>query len=256
MPRGRATVSSVTSYVGKPFRVWRGGAWRPAYGWQRLRRHRYPPEIGSRWLADFDIPDLELFPDRYPGVHTVEFGAGLELTTLHLGLWLLSWPSRWGWTRALPAHADRLRSTADWLAEYGTDCGAMHVSMDGYRRGHRLTVTWTLVANGGDGPQVACTAAVVLARKLAAGTLVARGALPCVGLFSLEECMKALADFDVRATTERGPGLEQVPRVPVRATRTSTTASAAVPSRRRCRGTSARGCCASRRRAASGRASR
>jgi Saccharopine dehydrogenase NADP binding domain len=202
-PKGRATVASVTSYVGKQFGVWRGGAWRPAYGWQRLRRHRYPPAVGPRWLADCDVPDLELFPERYPGVHTVEFGAGLELAFLHFGLWLLSWPSRWRWTRGLNAHADRLRRGSDWFSSYGSDTGAMHVAMDGYRRAHRLSVTWTLVAKQGDGPQVPCTAAVVLARKLAAGTLVARGAMPCLGLFSLDECLKALADFNVRTTTER-----------------------------------------------------
>ena len=202
-PRGRATVASVASYVGKQFGVWRDGAWQPAYGWQRLRRHRYPPAAGDRWLADCDIPDLELFPERYPGVQSVQFGAGLELPLLHFGLWLLSWPSRWRWIRSLESHAERLRRGGEWLARYGSDTGAMHVTMNGYRRAHRLSVTWTLIAGQGDGPQIPCTPAIVLARKLAAGTLAARGALPCLGLFSLDECLKALADFHVRTTIER-----------------------------------------------------
>ena len=51
-PRGSATIASVASYVGRQFGVWDGGVWQPAYGWQGLRRHRYPPRVGSRWLAD------------------------------------------------------------------------------------------------------------------------------------------------------------------------------------------------------------
>jgi hypothetical protein len=200
---GSATFAAVAAGLGQRFGVWRGSVWQPAHGWQRLRRHRYPMIAGGRWLADFDAPDLELFPERYPGVNSVEFGAGLELPPLHLGLWLLSWPVRWGWLRSLARQADRLRRIAGAFARHGSDTGAMHVTMEGYRRARKLSVTWSLVARGGDGPQVPCTAAVVLARKLAAGTLAARGAMPCLGLFSLDECVRALADFDVRTTIER-----------------------------------------------------
>jgi hypothetical protein len=168
-----------------------------------LRRHRYPPAVGSRWLADCDIPDLELFPERYPGVQSVRFGAGLELAFLHFGLWLLSWPARWRWIAQLEAHAEGLRRGSDWLAARGSDVGAMHVELRGFRRGHRLTVIWTLVAGHGDGPQIPCTAAIVIARKLASGTLVARGAMPCVGLFSLDECLRELEAYDIRTMVER-----------------------------------------------------
>ena len=202
-PRGRATVASVASGVGKQFGAWHDGAWKPAYGWQRLRRHRYPPPVGTRWLADFDIPDLELFPERYPGVQSVQFGAGLELPPLHMGLWLLSWPSRWRWIRNLEAHADALRAGSDRFIRWGSDSGAMHVTMHGFRRAHRLSVEWTLIARQGDGPQIPCIAAIVLARKLAAGTLAARGAMPCVGLFSLDECLRELEGYDVRTIVER-----------------------------------------------------
>ncbi|MEO5764958.1 MAG: saccharopine dehydrogenase NADP-binding domain-containing protein, partial [Casimicrobiaceae bacterium] len=205
-PKARATVAAVTSCVGKQFGVWNGGAWQPAYGWQRLRRYRYPPAVGTRWLADCDVPDLELFPERYPGVQSVRFGAGLELPILHFGLWLLSWPSRWNWMRPLDAHAERLRRTGDWFHHFGSDADAMHVRMRGFRRSNPLAITWTLVAGRGDGPQVPSTPAVVLARKLAAGTLVARGAMACLGLFSLEECLRALDHFDVRTTIERTLG--------------------------------------------------
>ena len=205
-PNGSATVAAITSYVGKRFGVWHDGAWRPAYGWQRLRRYRYPPAVGRRWLVDCDVPDLELFPERYPGVQSVRFGAGLELPILHFGLWLLSWPSRWSWIAGLDTHADLLRKGGERFRNLGSDTGAMHVTMRGYRRSNPLAVTWTMVVGQGDGPQVPCTPAIVLARKLAAGSLVARGAMPCLGLFSLDECLRALDRFDVRTTIERTLG--------------------------------------------------
>ena len=205
-PNGSATVAAITSYVGRPFAVWDRGAWQPAYGWQRPRRHRYPPAVGTRWLADCDVPDLELFPERYPGVQSVRFGAGLELPILHFGLWLLSWPARWNWIARLDAYADRLRRASSWFRDLGSDVGAMHVHMRGFRRSNPLTINWTLVAGQGDGPQVPSTPAVVLARKLAAGALAARGAMPCLGLFSLDEALRALEKFDVRTTVERTLG--------------------------------------------------
>src|SRR5947207_1873942 len=60
-----------------------------------------------------------------------------------------------------------------------------------------------LTAGHGYGPQIPCTGAIVIARKLAAGTLAARGAMPCVGLFSLDECLRELEGYDVRTIVER-----------------------------------------------------
>ena len=56
-PRGMSTVSAVLSYCGKPFQVLVDGDWVTRYGWQDMRRHRYP-EFGSRLSAACDVPDL------------------------------------------------------------------------------------------------------------------------------------------------------------------------------------------------------
>ena len=55
----------------------------------------------------------------------------------------------------------------------------------------------SLSATAGDGPQIPATPAVVLARKLADGVLSTRGAMPCMGLFTLDEALAALDDFAV-----------------------------------------------------------
>ena len=62
--RGEATVKAILSYTGQPFKRWQDGQWVTVYGWQDIHKRHYPEPIGSRWLARYDIPDLELFPLR------------------------------------------------------------------------------------------------------------------------------------------------------------------------------------------------
>lgn len=49
----------------------------------------------------------------------------------------------------------------------------------------------------GDGPQIPCVPAIVLAKKLVANHCEIRGALPCVGLISLPEHIDELTDFKI-----------------------------------------------------------
>jgi saccharopine dehydrogenase-like NADP-dependent oxidoreductase len=64
-PPGRATMQGALGYAGKPFLQWCEGNWRSVHGWQGITRRRYPSPVGARWLADCDVPDLELFPRRF-----------------------------------------------------------------------------------------------------------------------------------------------------------------------------------------------
>jgi len=85
-PRGAATIAGVFSYVGMPFNWLSGGEWVTAYGWQDIRRVLIEG-LGTRWAAACNVPDLELFPARYPSVQTVEFRASLEVPLQHGALW-------------------------------------------------------------------------------------------------------------------------------------------------------------------------
>jgi Saccharopine dehydrogenase NADP binding domain len=206
-PRGVATVAAILSYVGRPLQMWKNGQWSNVFGWQGLRRERYPAPAGTRWLGNCDVPDLILFPPRYPGLKTLRFGAGLELGMLHLGLWLLSWPVRWHLLPRLDRWARGLKRISEWFLAWGSDAGAMHVRLRGAAvDGKPLTLTWILIAGSGDGPQVPATAAIVLARTLARGQLPACGARPCLDLFSLEEFLAALGDYDIRVQVQRERG--------------------------------------------------
>ena len=197
-PRGVATVRSILSYCGKPFLAWRQGKWQSIIGWQGLIRRRYPQPMGARWLSDCDIPDLTLFVQRYPGVNTIRFKAGLELSSLHLGTWLLSWFSRWGWINNVAQHAALLKGMSEWFYRFGSTVGGMHVELQGLDQQQQLKkTTWYLIAKDGDGPQVPCTAAVILAKKFQRQALSQTGACACMGFIAKAEFDEEFGQFAI-----------------------------------------------------------
>ena len=191
-PRGVATLEAVLSYCGKPFTVWQQGRWQSAYGWQDMHRFRYP-DFGHRWLSRCDVPDLQLFPARYAGVQRVRFDAGLELALAQWTFWLLAGVVRMGLMRNASVLARLLQTWGSLFDGLGSNVGGMHIGLSGVDYDAQPTrIDWHLVARRGHGPEIPCIPAIVLARKLAAGTLTARGALPCMGLMSLAEFAEAV----------------------------------------------------------------
>jgi hypothetical protein len=188
IPRGAATLASVLTYCGRPFTRLEDGQWRTVHGWQSIRRHAYRT-LGTRWMAACDVPDLELFPRRYPGVRTVTFDAALELWPLQWGMWLMAVASRVGLVRDWSPHAGWLQRLAALFDRFGSDLGGMQVRLRGPGGG----VDCELTAPAGQGPEIPALPAVILARKLAAGSLRTRGATPCMGLFDLDEFREAAA---------------------------------------------------------------
>ena len=206
-PPGLATVRAVLGNCGRPIPQWRGGAWSTTHGWQSLRRHEFRGAPMARWLCDCDVPDVSLFPARYPSVSSVRFGAGVELSIAHLGLWMLSGLRRIGLAPDLRPFALPLMRAAGAFRFMGTGRSAMFVRLRGTGPdGREMVLDWELVAEGNEGMNVPCMAAVALARKLAAGELPATGAMPCVGLVSLEEYLAELSGLKIKVTGATGAG--------------------------------------------------
>ncbi len=197
---GEATVASILGAVGKPFTTLRDGIMATAHGWQPLVTHR-GADTGTRWLGACDIPDLDLFPTRYPTLKTQRFLAGVEVRLFHGGLWLLSWLVRARLVGSLEPMARPLLALKRRLGFLGSDRGLMFIRIDGRdRSGRPLTATWTLVAHQGHGPYIPGIPAVILARRLAAGLESQRGALPCLGLVTHADFDREVADLDIRQT--------------------------------------------------------
>jgi uncharacterized protein YbjT (DUF2867 family) len=200
-PRGEATIAGVLSYAGRPFQWLSRGAWRKAWGWQELRRVQFA--FGARWAAACDVPDLELFPRRYPTVRTVEFRAALELGVQHAALWLAAWLRRAGLRLPIERWAGPLNRFAALMDRFGSERGGMAIGLLGTRAdGTLVQIEWDLTADANHGPEIPCMAAILLVRKLARGEIPERGAFPCMGFLKLEEFESEFARWSIATQTE------------------------------------------------------
>lgn len=199
-PRGRSTISAVLSYCGRPFPVLVDGRREMLYGWQDLTCQQYPA-LGNRLSGACDVPDLELFPDYIAGLQTITFHAALESRREQISLWLMAWLTRAkivrNWEKLVPA----FQWIGDRLIGFGSDSGGMQISISGTgSNGVPKTLRWDLVARRNHGPEIPCTPASIVARKLIDGSVKKRGAIPCLGLFSMEDFELEVSDLDIAWT--------------------------------------------------------
>jgi Saccharopine dehydrogenase NADP binding domain len=193
--RGTATLESVFSYLGKPFSVWRGGRWTKTWGWMDLRR--VDLDVGKRLAAACDVPDLALLPARFPGVRSVRFHAAPEFAVQHLTLWCLAAVGRAGLPVPVGLWAKWLDRCAAAFDPIAGDKGGMAVTITGKdNNGRPVRRTWQLMAPAADGPEIPCMAALLLTRRLAAGSPLPSGAHACMGFLTL-------ADFEPQFTRWR-----------------------------------------------------
>lgn len=189
-PPGLATMAGVLGYAGKPVKQWRDGAWRTAHGWQDLTRREYPPPVGARWIANCDVPDLDLFPQRYAPVRTVVFRAGVGMTVGMLSTWAASWLVRAGLLTSLVPQVPALRKAAFAVERFGSKASAMHVTVRGLdAKSQSIARTWWLLAENDHGPEIPSFPAIALTRKLLRDEVSERGAMPCMGLLTVEEIL-------------------------------------------------------------------
>lgn len=198
--RGLATTEAILSYTGKPFKTLINGDQQDVFGWQALHARKYS-QLGWRLLGNCNVPDLELFPIMYPELKTVRFYAGLELPFIHTALWALSWLVRIGLVKKLESFASLLLKLSFLFDRFGSADSGFHMDLTGRDTGgQKKTLQFNLTARNGDGPFIPCMPAILLAKKLADDSIKERGALPCVGMITLNEYLDALGDLDISWT--------------------------------------------------------
>jgi hypothetical protein len=76
----------------------------------------------------------------------------------------------------------------------------MFVTLGGLGSDERsLRITWNLIAGSNHGRLIPCGAAIALTKKLLSATAPPpTGAMPCVGLLTVEEYLEPLRDLDIR----------------------------------------------------------
>jgi hypothetical protein len=206
--RGLGTAAAILSYVGKPFMILAAGRPKRVFGWQGIRAVRYP-ELGLRLFGYCDIPDLQLFPERYRDLLDLEFVAGHEVKLLHIGTWLLSWIVRFGFAKSLATHAEALLKLSFLFDPLGSDKSGFHMFLRGIDRdGRPAEIRVFMIARQMHGPNIPCLPAIILTRRIAAGEGVYSGARPCLGLIGLDELLGAMEGLDV-VTCASGPGFDE-----------------------------------------------
>ncbi len=200
--RGLATTAAILSYTGKSIPTLVDGEMADIYGWQDMRIRQYS-ELGRRFLGNCDVPDLALFPSRYPDLKNIRFYAGLEIPLVHVSLWGLSWLVRAGLIKRLEKLAPLLLKISYLFDWFGTSNSGFHMELSGKDlKGKDKVVIFELTARSGDGPYIPCMPAILLAKKLADGTLNETGAFPCMGFIDRDEYLNALSDMDITWTSK------------------------------------------------------
>lgn len=204
LERGYATVKSILSYTGHVFTTWEGNQWREVHGWMDSQTRDFGSPIGKRWLANINIPDLALFPNRYPSLKRVRFQAGLELAVMHHAMGGMAWLTKKHLVKSWAPFTQHCLGLSRLFYRLGTDNGGMQMKLAGKDQHQKpLTVEWTLIAENGVGPFIPTIASILIAKKLANGALKNIGAQACMDLFSLTEFMDYANQWGIYTRTER-----------------------------------------------------
>lgn len=195
--RGLATTAAILGYAGKPFLTRVNGEMAAVYGWQSLRARKYR-DLGWRLLGNCDVPDLALFPIRYPELQTIRFYAGLEIPFIHCTLWVLSYFVRMGLIRNLEKAAPLLLRLSFYFDFLGSSESAFHLSLRGKgQEDENKEIRFELIARNGDGPYIPCMPSILLTKKIVSRGISKVGAYPCVGMINSHEYLDALAALNI-----------------------------------------------------------
>jgi len=190
---GLSTVEGVLAYAGRPIKQLRDGRVHEVLGWQdlTLRRMRY---MGTRVLANVDVPDMDIFASRY-GARTLSFKAGSGLKLGGIANYLLAQAMRMGVVRDHAPWATRLHRWGLWFERFGDGKSAMYIDVQGIGVDDEpLSMNVQLTAMNDKGPEIPSCAAVALAAKISQGYLPEPGARACVGEITVDEYMAAIND--------------------------------------------------------------
>jgi len=190
---GLSTVEGVLAYAGKPIKQLKDGQVHEVPGWQDLTLRKMP-HLGTRLLANVDVPDMDIFAGRY-GARTLSFKAGAGLKLGGVANALFAQTQKIGLVRDHAAWAARLHRLGTWFEWIGDGKSAMYIDVRGLGvEGQPLSMTAQLTAWNDKGPEIPSCAAVALAAKMAQGYVPESGARPCVGEITVDEYMAAIND--------------------------------------------------------------
>jgi hypothetical protein len=189
-PLGLSVVAAIAGYAGTALPLRRDGADNVGLAMVEGRRWTIAPPGGPalapRLFLLADAPDLRLAPQAWPDLKDVWVGAGTAPQGLLHLLRGLAWLRSRGLAPSLAPFAPLFHAVKGAFA-WGPDRGGMIVEARGHADGRPLTLSWSLVAQGADGPYIPAMAAAALIRRLVAGRRPASGARPATDELDLAD---------------------------------------------------------------------
>ncbi|MBD8615015.1 saccharopine dehydrogenase NADP-binding domain-containing protein [Pseudomonas putida] len=183
---GLSTVVGVLEYAGRSIPQQRNGALHQVPGWKDLEAVKVAGISGRRLVANVDVPDMDIFPERY-AVKDIVFKAGPGVAMGALANYALATVVQWGLAKSTFRVAGWLHKLGRRFEFLGDGKSAMYVELKSLLRSEETTYRWEILATHDKGPQIPCCGAIALARKMASGYRPDSGARPCVGEITLGE---------------------------------------------------------------------
>ena len=223
---GRNVLRAVLSYAGSPVALIRGGTPSTGEGLVETRRRTiavpgHVPLASTRFSL-VDVPDLRLIPPQHPELGEIWIGAGPRPESLHRLLNVLAWLRRRGLIPHLTPLAPLCHAVLN-LIRFGEHRGGMYVHASGTALGDPIEESWSLIADGDDGPMIPSMAAEGIIRKCLSGDRPARGARSAIGALGLKDYQRLFAGRKIatgfHSSVERplyrkllGPAFDTLPR--------------------------------------------
>ena len=194
--RGPAALRNILSYAGRPISVMEKGGWRTHYGWSRPQSIRFPAPVGKRRVYLIDTPDLDIFPQRY-AAHTVSARAGMQLGLFNHGLYVLARLKRHNRIADLSRHVRPLLTASRMFRASGDATGGVRVAVRGEHQGQKVEHHAFLIARDTRGIVIPASPSVALIRKWVHQGVSSTGAVPAVGLLTLDDIRNVLRGYEV-----------------------------------------------------------
>jgi hypothetical protein len=159
--------------------------------------------MGYRFLGNGNVPDLELFPKRYPNLKTICFKAGLEFKFMQIILGFLSWLVKIGLIQSLKPYAQMMLKAAflfDWLGKSDSGFYMDLTGKDHANKNKKIHID--IIARNGDGLYIPCIPAIIMAKKLSNHDITDIGAKPCLDFISLDAYLAEMKGLNIEYSND------------------------------------------------------
>lgn len=200
---GVSTIRGVLDYAGKHIEQFENGKIKRVYGWQDLTFRRFPG-LGTRLLANVDLPDMDIFPSRY-GAETVRFQAGAGLKMGTFANFCAASLARLGFVENASVYADALHKIGQRFEWVGDKKSLMFIHISGTGLdGQPYQHCWEIEACDDKGPTIPSSGAVALTRMQMDNFEISPGARACIGVIPMAEYLKAIGEEAITTRDRSG----------------------------------------------------